>query len=94
MPLQVDVTFEYINGKNTFELTLDDLKIDSPYNTYKYKGLPPTPIANPGMDSIIAALYPTKTKNLFFLTSSEDGKMYYSKTFEEHKRIKQVHLDN
>ncbi len=94
MPLQVDVTFEYINGKNTFELTLDDLKIDSPYNTYKYKGLPPTPIANPGMDSIIAALYPTKTKYLFFLTSSEDGKMYYSKTFEEHKRIKQVHLDN
>ncbi len=93
MPLQVDATFSYVNGKSTFELTLDDLKIDSPYNTYKYKGLPPTPINNPGLDSINAALYPTKTKYLYFLTS-KSGKMHYARTFEEHKKNKQLHLYN
>ncbi len=93
MPLQVDATFSYVNGKSTFELTYDDLKIDSPYNTYRYKGLPPGPINNPGLDSINAALYPTKTKYLYFLTSNS-GKMYYARTFEEHKRNKQLHLYN
>ncbi len=93
MPLQVDATFSYVNGKSTFELTLDDLKIDSPYNTYKYKGLPPTPINNPGLDAINAALYPTKTKYLYFLTS-KSGKMHYARTFEEHKKNKQLHLYN
>jgi UPF0755 protein len=93
MPLQLDTTFIYINGKGTFELTLNDLKIDSPYNTYKYKGLPPTPINNPSLDSIIAALYPAKTKYLFFLTGN-DGKMYYGKNFEEHKKNRRLYLDN
>ncbi len=92
MPLQLDTTFVYINGKGTFELTLNDLKIDSPYNTYKNKGLPPSPINNPGMDSIVAALYPAKTKYLFFLTG-QDGKMYYGKNFEEHKTNRRLHLD-
>ncbi|KND50184.1 MAG: UPF0755 protein [Parcubacteria bacterium C7867-003] len=92
MPLQLDTTFVYINGKNTFELTLADLKIDSPYNTYKYKGLPPGPINNPSMDSIVAALYPAKTKYLFFLTG-QDGKMYYGKNFEEHKKNRKLYLD-
>ena len=91
MPLQVDATFAYINGKGTFDLTLDDLKIDSPYNTYKYKGLPPTPINNPGLDAIYSALNPIETKYLYFLTG-HDGKMYYAKTFEEHKRNKQLYL--
>jgi UPF0755 protein len=53
MPLQVDVSFKYINGKGTNELTGDDLEIDSPYNSYKYLGLPPTPIANPGLGKTI-----------------------------------------
>jgi len=91
MPLQVDVTFSYINGKTTFQLSLDDLKIDSPYNTYKYKGLPPGPISNPGIDSINAALYPTTTKYLYFLTG-HDGEMYYARTFENHKRNKARYL--
>ncbi len=92
MPLQVDSTFTYINGKNTYELTLNDLKIDSPYNTYKYKGLPPSPINNPGIDSINAALNPIETKYLYFL-SSRSGKMYYATTFEQHKRNKELYLN-
>ncbi len=92
IPLQVDAAFSYINGKNTYELTLDDLQIDSPYNTYKYRGLPPTPINNPGVDSIKAALSPTSSQYLYFL-SSRDGKMYYAKTFDEHKRNKELYLN-
>lgn len=92
MPLQVDSTFSYINGKNTYELTLDDLAIDSPYNTYIYKGLPPGPIGNPGADAIFAAIHPIATKYLYFL-SSKSGKMYYATTFEQHKRNKELYLD-
>jgi len=91
IPLQVDATFSYINGKTTRELTVDDLKIKSPYNTYLYPGLPPTPISNPGLDSINAATHPTTTPYMYFLTG-DDGKMYYSKNFEEHKRYKIKHI--
>ena len=83
MLLQVDVTFQYINGKNSYNLTVDDLKDDSPYNTYVHTGLPPTPISNPGLDSIRAVLEYTKTDYLYFL-SSKNGVMYYARTFEEH----------
>lgn len=93
MPLQVDASFVYINGKNTFQLSLDDLKIDSPYNTYRYKGLPPTPISNPGVDSIVAAINPEKTNYLYFLTG-KDGNMHYAKTFDEHKRNKELYLSS
>jgi UPF0755 protein len=92
MPLQVDAVFGYINGKNSFELTLDDLDIDSPYNTYRYKGLPPAPIANPGIDSILAAVTPIKTDYLYFL-SDKAGTMHYSETFEEHVRKKKLYLN-
>lgn len=91
IPLQVDATFKYINGKDSFSLTLDDLKIKSPYNTYVNLGLPPTPINNPGEDAIYAVLNPIKTKYLYFLTG-KDGKMYYAKTFEEHKINKEKYL--
>jgi UPF0755 protein len=93
MPLQVDSSFIYVNGKTTKDLTLEDLKIKSPYNTYLYKGLPPTPISNPGIESIQAAIHPKETSYLFFLTGT-DGKMYYAKTFEEHVRNKQKFLKN
>jgi UPF0755 protein len=91
MPLQVDVSFLYINGKDTFDLSYADLKIDDPYNTYVNKGLPPGPIGNPGIDSIFAAINPINTKYLYFLTG-KDGKMYYAKTFEEHKLNKVKYL--
>jgi UPF0755 protein len=91
MPLQVDAAFNYVNGKSTYDLTLGDLQIDSRYNTYKYKGLPPGPIANPGLDTILAALEPTETQYLYYL-SGKDGTMYYAKNFEEHKRNKVKYL--
>jgi UPF0755 protein len=91
MPLQVDATFKYINGKTSKELTVDDLKINSPYNTYLYKGLPPTPISNPGLGSIEAAIHPATSTYLYFLTG-DDGIMHYAKTFEEHVANKQKYL--
>ncbi|KKU66579.1 MAG: Aminodeoxychorismate lyase [Parcubacteria group bacterium GW2011_GWA2_47_16] len=91
MPLQVDAPFQYIIGKNTFQLTLNDLKYDSPYNTYKYKGLPPGAIGNPGLDSLIAAVTPIKSPYLFYLSDIR-GNMHYAKTFEEHVANKERYL--
>jgi UPF0755 protein len=91
MALQVDTSFKYINGKGTAELTLADLKIDSPYNSYLYKGLPPTPIANPGLDSILATVTPTKTDYLYFLTDDKGG-MHYARTYAEHLQNKELYL--
>jgi UPF0755 protein len=93
MPLQVDVTFKYINGKTTATLTLDDLKIKSPYNTYVYTGLPPGPISNPGIAAIQAAVTPIDTNYLFFLTDN-DGNMRYARTLEEHAKNKRKYLSN
>lgn len=93
MPLQVDTSFVYILGKATEDLTLSDLEVKSPYNTYLYKGLPPGPISNPGLDSIRAAVNPTTTPYLYFLTGN-DGKMYYARTFDEHVKNKQKYLNN
>jgi UPF0755 protein len=81
--LQVDAPFVYILGKASHELTAEDLDLDSRYNTYKYEGLPPTPITNPGLDSLLAAGSPTTTPYWFYLSDS-DGMMHYAKTFEEH----------
>jgi UPF0755 protein len=91
MPLQVDAAFNYVNGKSTYDLTLNDLQIDSRYNTYKYKGLPPGPIANPGLDSILAVIEPADTPYLYYL-SAKDGTMHYAKNFEEHKKNKIKYL--
>lgn len=83
IPLQVDAVFPYLIGKNTFEVTLDDLTFDSPYNTYLYPGFPPGPINNPGLDAIEAALAPTPSKYLYYLTDKE-GQMRYATTHAEH----------
>lgn len=84
IPLQVDAPFLYILGKESSELTRSDLAIDSPFNTYKYKGLPPSPIGNPGLDSIKASLNPKESPYLYYLHDSE-GQIYYAKTFTEHQ---------
>lgn len=92
MLLQVDAPFQYYNGKNSYTLTKKDLAEDHKYNTYKNKSLPPTAISNPGIDSIRAAIAPTKTEYLYFL-SDKKGNMYYAKDFEEHKINRELYLN-
>ncbi|HDQ16627.1 MAG TPA: endolytic transglycosylase MltG [Candidatus Vogelbacteria bacterium] len=91
MPLQIDAVFPYIMGKNTFELTLEDLQYDSPYNTYRYRGLPPGAIANPSLDSLEATLYPIPNEYWYYL-SDKEGNMHYTITHDEHLKNKQKYL--
>jgi UPF0755 protein len=84
MPLQVDAVFGYINNRDTYSPSLADLKIESPYNTYLHTGLPPGPICNPGLMSILAALHPTKTDYLYYLTDAT-GVMHYATTYAAHQ---------
>ncbi len=91
MPLQVDATFSYINQKTSAELTFEDLKIDSLYNTYKYRGLPPTPISNPGLETLLAAAEPTPNDYVYFLNDKE-GKSYFSITYSQHLKYKNQYL--
>ena len=84
MPLQIDATLQYANQKYGVLLTNADKQIDSPYNTYKYKGLPPTPISNPGLPSLRAALFPELGDYLYFV-SNADGKTHtFSKDIATH----------
>ncbi len=91
MPLQVDATIVYITGKRTVRVPLEDLQIDSPYNTYKYRGLPAGPICNPGLESIIAAIYPEDSQYWFYLSTPE-GETIFSRTLEEHNIAKAKYL--
>jgi UPF0755 protein len=81
-PLQANPTIQYILGEKRRVLT-EDLNIESPYNTYLHKGLPPGPIANPGIGSIHAALYPADTRYLYFVSDGEGGHIF-SETLDEH----------
>ena len=92
MPLQVDAPFYYAIGKNTYTLTQKDLKTDSPYNTYTRTGLPSGPIGNPGLDSIFAAIYPKTSPYLYYL-SDREGNVYYSATFDKHKKNKVLYIN-
>lgn len=78
--LQIDATLVYINGGK--EPTEADKSIDSPYNTYMYKGLPPAPIANPGMESIIAAMNPSNIKD-FYYALGDDNTHHFFKTYDQ-----------
>lgn len=89
--LQVDATIQYALGYDTQEktwwkksITFADLEVESPYNTYKNKGFPPGPIANPGLASIKAAAEADSSTPYWFYLSDKSGKMYYSRTIEEH----------
>ena len=87
--LQADATIQYALGYQgeggwwKKDLTLEDLEIDSPYNTYKSPGLPPTPICNPGLASLEAAFNPTET-NYWYYVSDPDGRMHFAETIEQH----------
>jgi len=89
MPLQVDATLVYITGRN--EIYEADKKINSPYNTYLYRGLPKGPIANPGLSAIKAAIFP-ETSPYWYYLSAKDGTTVFSKTLEEHNRNKAIYL--
>lgn len=84
MPLQSCATVAYVLGKEKKQYSAEDTKTPSPYNTYINKGLPPGPIDNPGMNSILAAIYPAKTDYNYFLTDPATGKTIFSRTLEEH----------
>lgn len=85
LALQVDAPFLYILGKQSSELTRADLAINSPYNTYRNKGLPPTPIGNPGLASIKATIHPQSSPYLYYL-HDKDGLIHYAATYAEHKK--------
>lgn len=91
MLLQVDAAFLYTLGKGTFQLTMKDLVSDSPYNTYRNKGLPPTPIGSPSLDSLLAAAAPIENDYLYYLADNH-GVTHYSKTYKEHVRKKRLYL--
>lgn len=85
--LQSCATIQYLLEEKKFILSAEDLKIDSPYNTYMYAGLPKGPVCSPSREAIYAALYPADTPYYYF-QSDRDGNMYFSKTFEEHEQIR------
>jgi UPF0755 protein len=84
MPLQIDATVLYALGKHKSQVLLKDLAIDSPYNTYRYGGLPPGPICSPGLSSIEAALRPAKADYLYYV-ARRDGSHIFTRTLAEHQ---------
>jgi len=88
MRLDADPTVKYVMASPPQILSLKDLEVDSPYNTYKYAGLPPGPIANPGEAALRAALYPADVDYLFFVAKN-DGTHVFSRTLREHLAAKQ-----
>lgn len=91
IPLQVDATIIYIRGEKHLPISASDKAIDSPYNTYRYRGLPLGPISNPGISAIRAAIHPQASPYLYYL-SAPDGRTIYSKTLEEHNKAKARYL--
>jgi UPF0755 protein len=85
MPLEVDATLEYAFAKHHAVITRGDLERDSPYNSYLHRGLPPTPIANPGLPSLLAALHPTQTRYLYYVYRG-GGRHLFAATLKEHNR--------
>lgn len=86
MPLQTDASLQYLMNAPKEDVSIEDTKIDSPYNTYQYAGLPPGPIANPGMESIEAVLNPADTDYLYFVADRQ-GHNHYSDTYDEHLEL-------
>lgn len=93
IPLQSDATVNYVTGGGRAQPTYNDLDVESPYNTYRHRGLPPGPISNPGIGSIVAVIYPTSNPYYYFLTTLDDGTVMYSRTYEEHLNNKAKYLD-
>ena len=84
MPLQIDATVQYALGENKPELTVADTRIDSPYNTYIRKGLPPGPVGSPGIEAVRAVLAAEPGEYLYYV-AQPDGHHIFTKTYEEHR---------
>ncbi len=100
MPLQIDATVQYLLGYSDEEktwwrknITIDDLKINSNYNTYKNAGLPIAPISNPGIDALKAAINPEKTNYLYYI-SDKSGHLHFAKTLEGHNANVNKYINN
>ncbi|HHT42378.1 MAG TPA: endolytic transglycosylase MltG [Firmicutes bacterium] len=89
MPLQADPTVRYVTEEERPIVLYRDLEIDSPYNTYRYRGLPPGPIASPGLASMLAVLNPAET-NYFFFVSRRDGTHEFTETYSEHLKARRA----
>jgi peptidoglycan lytic transglycosylase G len=90
MPLQIDATVQYALPEGNRELTFEDYRVESPYNTYLHPGLPPTPIASPGLDSLRAALEPADADYLYFVVVDADtGRHAFADTYQEFLRLKE-----
>lgn len=90
-PLESDATVNYVLGTSRMQPTFKDIETDSLYNTYKYAGLPPGPISNPGLISLRAAVYPESNPYFYFLNNLKTGETVFSKTFEEHVANRGLH---
>lgn len=93
MKLASDATVNFVYNYKKKRMYYKDLEIDSPYNTYKYKGLPPAPISNPSVVSVEAAYNPAKTDYLFFVAKG-DGGHFFSKTYREHLEFQRKNKEN
>ena len=91
MPLEIDATIEYALPRHKTTLSYGDLALDSPYNTYKHAGLPPTPIANPGRKSILAAFHPATVDYLYYVYRG-NGRHQFSRTLEEQQAAERKYL--
>ena len=87
-PLQIDATIQYALKRPKANLSLVDLKVDSPYNTYEHKGLPPGPICSPGRESLQAALHPANTNYLYYVLETNREKHFFTKSYDEFLRAK------
>lgn len=90
-PLGSDATISYILGVNKKQHTYEDTRVDSPYNTYINKGLPPGPICNPGVSAIMAAIYPQDSDYYYFLSDTTTGETVFARTLDEQTRNKAAH---
>ena len=87
-PLQIDATIQYALKRPKASLSLTDLKVDSPYNTYENKGLPPGPICSPGRESLLAALNPANTDYLYYVLEANGEKHFFAKNYDDFLRAK------
>ncbi len=90
MPLQIDATIQYARGEPKEELSLEDLKIESPYNTYQKTGLPPGPICSPSLESIEAALNPAETDFVYYVLKKNGDEHFFTKDYDRFLEAKEA----